>query len=143
VAGPRPTAPEYWNEYAEPWGCIEYTWNGLLNNLLIERVAGIRPNKPGGLLVVEPNLPKGIDFLEIAYPVDGAWTCVAHHRDEHSFLTKVKGATEKVEYHLKLSDHFEVQKVLVDDAAYEFEIIDGQITVVVSNQSDFSIRILF
>lgn len=72
--GPQPTAPEYWDVKGQPWGCIEYAWNGLLNMLLIERVCGIVPDIPNDRIVVQPNLPSRLNYVEMRIPFGTQWT---------------------------------------------------------------------
>jgi len=79
VAGrPRPIAPEYWNEKAQPWGAAECAWQGLINDLLLSRVVGLQPDVPAQTLTIQPHIPDHLDNISAAIPLAGHWTRVAH-----------------------------------------------------------------
>jgi hypothetical protein len=68
-----PAAPEFWNERGEPWGCVDYSWNGLMTKLLIEDVCGINADVPNNKILFKPNLPESMESVNMVLPFGDKW----------------------------------------------------------------------
>jgi len=142
--GLKPTAPEYWDEKAKPWGCVEYAWQGLLTNLMIEHICGIRPNVPGKKIVVEPNFPEQINSTEISIPVSNEWI---HFKQEISrektdiYTLTAKNAIFDTIVRLHISGKGEVLLATIDGNSADYSKSDNYIEVTIHDRKNFTIKV--
>jgi len=145
--GPRPCAPEYWDEKAHPWGSIEYAWNGLINNFIIERVCGIMPDIPRKRIIVEPHLPEELNSVEVAVPFTDGWTTFTHkinRKDSTRFIhkTKIRNALHDIILRFKVPKGSEVSSIRINGQEVKYKRSGEYVEIYMKNKRSFTITVI-
>jgi hypothetical protein len=145
--GPMPSAPEYWSVRGEPWGCVDYAWNGLLNMLVIERICGVRPSVPERRLTIQPCLPEIWNAVEVTVPLPDGWITVKHTIDRQSdriaLATTVTNCPYAVALRIPVPAGFESAELTVDDQPVTWKKEAGHVATDVTGRRTFEARIVF
>ena len=138
-------APEYWNVKGEPWGCVEYSWNGLLNTLLLEHVVGIQPNIPDGRIVVEPNLPDELTFAEAVVPFGKSWVTFRIERKTQPLRQEVvvKNCPEALTLRVRTPTGAAVSSVKLADESISYSDTNQCVEVNVGKTQNCSLTVTY
>jgi|GEM_PF-6674044 len=142
-----PIAPEYWDQRAEPWGSIEYAWNGLINNFLLARICGLLPDVPSDTLTIQPHVPEHLDSVSAVIPLAGGWTHVAHRIDrDHktTITTAVKDAALKtVELRYKIPSGCKLSSAKLDGKKLDVTPDGAFVVMTVEGKKTFNVEVRF
>ncbi len=93
-----PVAPECWDPEYKPWGSMYYNWDGAMNVLLLQRIAGIEYSIPDRSFTVTDHLPRTWRYVETITPiVDGGkthWVRVRVVRTAHGSTPRKRLSVE-------------------------------------------------
>ena len=143
----QPIAPQYWNEKAQPRGSVENAGGGIINDCLLGRVVGLRPDVQAETLTIEPYLPDHLADVEATIPLPNGWTCVAHHADRSDGLaltTTVKDAALKtVKLRYRIPAGLTLAAATVDGQDASATERDGVVTFAVTGKATFEAAVRF